>query len=364
MAIRGITFSKQSVSSNDDSHVYKVFLNGRKGRTRGCRMTYSTDDIYISDGYFFAANRLLEVSSTETITTPVVSSGTTYCRLVFEIDMTKTNANAEFNQGYFKVLSSTASYPDITQEDLEDGGNVYQLPFAQFTKTVDGIGSFVAQLETIGTIPQDATIYVSKSGSDASGDGSESYPFATIQHAIDSIPKNLDNNDITINVASGTYAEDVLVSGFYGGTLRIEFETVAINTLTIYETSVILNGTALTLAASGKTYGLHCHRGANVICQLSVVINGAVNGLFVAYGSRFSGRNTITINSCTYAVSTMFSGYAYIVTLAGSKNNNGIQAAAGIASIGSIDSAMASTLYVTTAGGRIYNGAQASVPAY
>ena len=145
MAIRGITFSKQSVSSNDDAHIYKVLLSGKKGKTKGCKITHGTDDIYISEGYFCAANRLIEVSSMETVATPVVSSGTTYCRLVFEIDLTKTNTTSAFNQGYFKILSSTTGYPNIVQEDLEDGGNVYQLPFAKFTKTISGIGAFVSE---------------------------------------------------------------------------------------------------------------------------------------------------------------------------------------------------------------------------
>ena len=62
MAVRGITYSKQTVTSNDDAHIYKILLNGRKGKTKGCKMTHGVDDIYISDGYFFAANRLNEIS--------------------------------------------------------------------------------------------------------------------------------------------------------------------------------------------------------------------------------------------------------------------------------------------------------------
>ena len=105
MAVRGITFSKQAVSSDDDSHIYKLLLNGREGITKGCKMTYAKDDIFISDGYFFIGNRLVEIPSTETISSPIVTTGTNYCRLVFEIDLSKTNANSSFEQGYFKILS-------------------------------------------------------------------------------------------------------------------------------------------------------------------------------------------------------------------------------------------------------------------
>ena len=363
MAIRAITFSNQSVTSNDDAHIYEILLNGRKGRSKGCKMTFGTDDIYVSDGYFFAANRLIEISSTETIATPIVTSGTTYFRLVFEIDFVKTNTKESFNQGYFKILSSTSGYPEITQEDLENGGNVYQLPFARFTKTINGIGSFISELETIGYAKEDTTIYVSTSGSDESGDGSESYPFKTIQHAIDIISKDLANKEITINVASGTYSENVEVAGFYGGTLRFEIGEVNVKSFVVYETDVIINGTSLTLNASGNVYGVRCHRGANAIFQCPLTVNGSTNGIFVAYGSRFSCR-TVNVNSCTNAVVCNFASNLYIGTLSGSKNNNGVSVAAGIAMIESVIASMASTLYVTTTGGRIFTGSQASVPAY
>lgn len=363
MAIRAVTFSKQAVSSNDDSHIYKLLFEGRKGRTKGCKMTFGVDDIHISEGCFMASNRLVEITTTETITSPVVSSGTTYFRLVFEIDLTKSNTLYEFNQGYFKVISAASDYPALTQEDLDNGGSVYQLPFARFTKTISGIGNFASELESIGYAPENMTVYVATSGNDASGDGSESYPYRTIQHAIDSLSKNLINKEITINIADGTYSENVEVAGFYGGTLRFNLGAVTMKSFVLYETNVIINGTSLTLSASGNIYGFRCHRGANAIFQCALTVNGSTNGIFVSYGSRFSCR-TVTVNSCTNAVVCNFASHLYIGTLDGSKNNNGVSVAAGIASIESVVSSMASTLYVTTNGGRIYTGAQSSVPAY
>lgn len=363
MAVQGITFSKQLVTPYEDAHIYNFLLNGRNGKTKGCKMTFGKDDIYISNGYFFIANRLVKIASMETVSTPIISTGTAYCRLVFEIDLSKTNTTAEFEQGYFKILSSESEYPGITQEDIANGGMIYQLPFAKFTKTVSGIGAFVSELEAIGVADGNKTIYVSTSGDNATGDGTESYPFATIQHAIDSLPKNLANKEITINIDSGTYAENVEVAGFYGGTLRFALGEVAVKSFVLYETDVIINGTSLTLNASGNVYGFRCHRGANAIFQCALTVNGSTNGIFVSYGSRFSCRN-VTVNSCTNAVVCNFAAQLYIGTLSGSKNNNGVSCAAGIASFESVDSSFASTLYIATAGGRIYTGAQASVPSY
>lgn len=325
-------------------------------------MTFGKDDIYISEGYFFAANRLIQISSPETIATPVITAGTTYCRLVFELDMRQVNTNSEFNQGYFKILTSTSNYPDILPEDIENGGNIYQLPFAKFVKTVNGIASFVDELETIGITPiSDSIIYVSTSGSDAAGDGTESAPFASIQRAIDSIAKNIGDRSITINIASGTYTEDIVISGFYGGILRLAFGNVTIKSLTVYETHVYMSGTALILAASGKTYGIYLHRAANVISQVPITVNGAVNGIYATFGSTFAGNQAIVVNSCTYAIAAMYTAHVYISALSGSRNNNGIQVIAGIASLGSIAAGIASTEYITGNGGRIFTGSQSSV---
>ena len=364
MAIRGITFSKQSVSSNDDAHINRVLLGGGDGVTRGCKMTHGTDDIFISEGYFLIAGRLVEIPSSETVSTPVISSGTSYCRLVFEIDLSKQNTNTEFLQGAFKILTSSTGYPAITQEDLENGGNVYQIAFAKFTKSVSSIGNFVSELKSIGASGGNKTIYVSKSGNDASGDGSQNLPFATIQHAIDSIPKDIGGDEITIDIASGTYPEDVVISGFSGAPLRFNVAAITVNSLHVYDSCVIFNGSTITISASGKTYGLYCHRNANVICQTDIIVNGSEHGIYCGYGSRATTRKATTINSCTFAVSCTFGGVIYIPNLSGSKNNNAIQAAGGIVMIGTIAAAMASTMYVTSNGGRIYTGSQASVPSY
>ena len=59
------------------------------------------------------------------------------------------------------------------------------------------------------------TIYVSPSGNDNTGDGSQSKPFRQIQRAVDSLPKNIGAGEIKISVAAGEYAE-FKISGFYG----------------------------------------------------------------------------------------------------------------------------------------------------
>lgn len=56
---------------------------------------------------------------------------------------------------------------------------------------------------------------MSNSGSDITGDGTETKPFASIQKAIDTLPKNLNGHRGAIHVAAGTY-EGFSLRSFYG----------------------------------------------------------------------------------------------------------------------------------------------------
>lgn len=149
MSVRGITFEKQSTFSKDFAHYQYTFLNHANGITKGCEITHDNDNIYITDGYFIVFGRFVKIDGTETIVTDEVLSGTKYCRLVFEIDLTKTNTVDTFLQGAFKVLSDISTYPTLTQEDLDAGGNIYQLSFCKFTKTSVGIANFVKEVSAL-----------------------------------------------------------------------------------------------------------------------------------------------------------------------------------------------------------------------
>lgn len=139
--IRGITFADQLTTSDDFSHLQNKWFNGVSGVTKGCAVTADTDNVYVAPGYFLIAGRLVRIVGTETIASEVVEVNK-YYSLVFEIDLSKTNSATQFNQGYFKFLSSVSAYPTLIKEDLDNGGTVYQMEFARFVKTTTAITSF------------------------------------------------------------------------------------------------------------------------------------------------------------------------------------------------------------------------------
>ena len=82
---------------------------------------------------------LFGIVGTETIQ---ISSENLYCLLVLEIDLSKESSVDTFNQASFKILTSSISYPTLTQQDINriDGtNNLYQMEFARFLTDSNGI---------------------------------------------------------------------------------------------------------------------------------------------------------------------------------------------------------------------------------
>lgn len=142
--VRGITFDQQLVRSKDMAHFMWQSYGKKHGVTKGCTMTKDASHIYLAAGYFLIYGRLIEISGTETINIPTVSSGTQYCYLVFEIDLSKTNTESSFLQGAFKILQSGGTYPTLVRQDLDANPTTgkYQLPFASFTIKQNGVGNW------------------------------------------------------------------------------------------------------------------------------------------------------------------------------------------------------------------------------
>lgn len=142
--IRAITFDKQLMKSEDFAHITRYFYQGKMGVTKGCEISEdASGNIVISDGYFSIYGRYLKVEGEEVIEVPQIPSGVLYSILVFEIDLSKENTIDEFAQGHFKIISDVSGYPTPIQEDLENGGTIYQLEFCRFENTVAGAVNLV-----------------------------------------------------------------------------------------------------------------------------------------------------------------------------------------------------------------------------
>lgn len=157
--------------------------------------------------------------------------------------------------------------------------------------------------EQLGNIT-DKSLYVNGTTGDDGNDGSQAYPFKTIQAAINSVPKYLGNFQVVISVADGTYTENVVVEDFFGafnlnGSIRIYGNATIVGSLTIRECNCNVNVQLFTITpASQNATGINIHSCSSVSVQNVTVdcTNGTAQS--VGIDSRISPVNAIFI-SCT-----------------------------------------------------------------
>ena len=105
-------------------------------------------------------------------------------------------------------------------ETLEPIDTKYPVPSSgESTKVF--MGKVKKYIEDTKPLDKDITLYVSPTGSDATGDGSSTKSFRTVTYALSQIPKDLGGFTATVNVADGTYNAAVYISGYTGGYLYI-----------------------------------------------------------------------------------------------------------------------------------------------
>lgn len=131
-------------------------------------------------------------------------------------------------------LGAAASAEDLEEKVDIDGGDIsetvietlesidtkYPVPSAgESTKVF--VGKVKKYIEDTKPLDANTTIYVATTGSDVTGDGTSAKPFKTIQYAIDTLPKDLGGYECIVQIADGTYPEDVRILGFHSGSIRI-----------------------------------------------------------------------------------------------------------------------------------------------
>lgn len=216
------------------------------------------------------------------------------------------------------------------------------------------------------TLTENATVYVSGSaGSDITGDGTNVGPYATVQKAIDSLPKCLGGFHAQIDIADGVYEERVTIDGFYGGrlTLGVKGKNVTLRGITVMSSDgVRINVPLVKYSASQAGNLVQADYGSNVSILSDVIIhgeNGAVSGLAASRGSVIVSSATVEIRGCK-SPAVYASGGARIAlgTINGTSANTsyGLRAEMGGVISFSTQGLVASLGNSTGSGGRILSG--------
>ena len=247
----------------------------------------------------------------------------------------------------------------------EDGGTPYYATITRADEpSVVGTPVNAANLNAMQNaagLMENKTVYVSTTGSDTSGDGSQAAPYATISRALSVIPRNLNGFIASIYVAPGTYNQELNIYRYGNGILQIigtTGDSVTIPKLSIINVQFLEVKNILLNIVGGQMETAN----STVVFQSPVSVSGGSYGVFANTASNiiFVGNLDVSNIALNAIVSTNCSS-VYIQTLTGS----GIDIAfvctkGGICAYGSNQSTSRVVQY-TENGGRIYTASQTNI---
>lgn len=144
MAVVKITFDSASVTSKVDAdinHFYACFQNGKLPNVLGA-LAPSTSNNYITftSGYVQVYGRRAFVEQGTRISISLDSNKYGYVILKFNLDR---------NELTLEKKEDGSNYPTLTQDNLMNGGTIYEFPLARYTKTTSSL-----TLDTSWSMPE------------------------------------------------------------------------------------------------------------------------------------------------------------------------------------------------------------------
>lgn len=175
---------------------------------------------------------------------------------------------------------------------------------------LDQLNSSVQQI--IGGYNEPIDIYVSKNGSDQTGDGTEEKPYATIQTAVNTIPL-ITTAPITIWIDDGAYLENVVINGLSYRSLMIKpiNDISSINPLTSDLPVRVRSLATITCVGYTQISGI----------QIVDTVNAPIDPSGNRYGIMNEQSGYMAINKCKFSENTKSLGYNAIYVGGVSKLN-------------------------------------------
>ncbi len=141
------------VTSLDDALLYSELYTG-SGIISGCTVTLTgNNQLNIADGRGVACGRFFTISGDESVLAQLSTSGTMQGRVLVRIDLSNI-------QSPISIVTQVAeTLPDLVQEDLNAGGDVYEIPLATYQVTETAVSGLTsAQQSAVWRIYTDQEI--------------------------------------------------------------------------------------------------------------------------------------------------------------------------------------------------------------
>ncbi|MDQ5984287.1 MAG: hypothetical protein RUMPE_01334 [Eubacteriales bacterium SKADARSKE-1] len=405
MAIKLITGLKTAAdieSQDDGARIYGTISSSDRILDVGNKWAYQTISnnlVRIKDGELIMQGRHVR-QSPSTYTDLTINNGTQNKKRndIIVARYTK-NSSTSIENVELAVLEgtpgTTATDPTITTGDILEGCALHEM--ALYRVSLDGLNidsvtalftelsnleNHIQSISTGGTgattattalsnlhgveqTSADITYYINASTGSDTNAGSSSYPFKTIQHAINVLPKCI-NHDVKIYLATGTYAEVVTIKGFFGG-----------GSFSLYGNTSSALSTSYTI--TGQIHIENCHmklflNGLNVSTTTTRAIETYTSNFVQVYYCTVAGAADVGIGFLAgsrgeiFVCSSSSKLYMYSVTGGsfvrirgsnlGSGNTYGVKSGDGslVMLIDLIGASVATTAYLLDSGGSIIAG--------
>jgi len=192
-------------------------------------------------------------------------------------------------------------------------------------------------------------------GNDLNNGLSSESSFATIRKAIDSLPKNI-RSVININLAKGTYSEDVELRGFFGdGTIRIKGDSVISDAVSI--NSFLAVGCTIKILIIGCNFTNTSGIKANIFYSLYVSFESCKfvetsNNAGLNFEASIGRVVMCTISNQSNGIQSFIGSNVFSSTNSGTGNSVGLAASeSGI--IGKFDTQPGGTVLESVSGGGV-----------
>lgn len=163
MGIELKQFDGASVTPKDDAFLYNRIVD-ESGILSGCDVTHlGGNQLQIAAGRGIAKGHNFVVTQ-ETINATVSDSGTKRGRLIIQIDTSNPTTPISF------VTQMAAELPALTQEDITDDGDVYELPLVEYDisevaiSNVEDVSNQIDYVKHISYNPDDGTLMLNIPG--------------------------------------------------------------------------------------------------------------------------------------------------------------------------------------------------------
>lgn len=149
MAIKGITYDNQGPTSADHGEFYRASYSD--GILSGCGLSYLGAVVTIAAGRIVSAGRISRLTAAESIT---IGATEGVARIVYQTDLSQAASRTEFQQLSFVVQTadSVAALPALVQEDINNGGVIYQMEFCLLRLGGPGVDSILSVAPRSGNV--------------------------------------------------------------------------------------------------------------------------------------------------------------------------------------------------------------------